>query len=81
MLTGEKILHGEGKLIEDNPLIGLRKKNDQSEKMASEEGLSQDEKEFRKNFFTMSEMMIVFYEDYLEQKIPVLGESSKVKSE
>jgi hypothetical protein len=49
--------------------------------MASEEGLSQDEKEFRKNFFTMSKMMKVLYEDYLERKRPNLGESSKVKSE
>jgi hypothetical protein len=49
--------------------------------MASEEGLSHDEKEFRKNFFAMSKMMKVLYEDYLEWKRPNLGESSKVKSE
>jgi hypothetical protein len=49
--------------------------------MASEEGLSHDEKEFRKTFFAMSEMMKVLYEDYLEWKRPILGESSKVKSE
>jgi hypothetical protein len=49
--------------------------------MASEEGLSLDEKEFRKTFFAMSKMMKVLYEDYLERKRPVLGESSKEKSE
>jgi hypothetical protein len=49
--------------------------------MASEEGLSQDEKEFRKNFLAMSKMVKVLYEDYLERKRPVLGESSKGKSE
>jgi hypothetical protein len=49
--------------------------------MASEEELSQDEKEFRKTFFPMSKMMKVLYEDYLEQKRPNLGESSKGKSE
>jgi hypothetical protein len=49
--------------------------------MASEEGLSLDEKEFRKMFFSMSEMVKVLYEDYLERKRPVLGESSKGKSE
>jgi hypothetical protein len=81
MLTREKILHGEGELVEENPLIGLRNKTSQSEKMASKEGLSQNEKEFRKTFFVMSEMMKVLYEDYLEQKRPVLGESSKGKSE
>jgi hypothetical protein len=49
--------------------------------MASEEELSHDEIEFRKTFFTMSEMMKVLYDDYLEQKRPILGESSKEKSE
>jgi hypothetical protein len=81
MLTRERLNCGEIELVEENPLIGLRKRNSQSEKMASEEGLSHDEKQFRKIFFTMSEMMKVLYEDYLEWKRPVLGESSKVKSE
>jgi hypothetical protein len=49
--------------------------------MASKEGLSQDEKEFRKTFFVMSEMMKVLYDDYLEWKRSNLGESSNVKSE
>jgi hypothetical protein len=49
--------------------------------MASGEGLSQYEKEFQKTFFAMSETMKVLYEDYLERKRPVLGESSKGKSE
>jgi hypothetical protein len=66
MLTNEKLLCGEGELVEENPLIGLRKRTSQSEKMVSEEGLSRDDKEFRKTLFSMSEMMKVLYEDYLE---------------
>ena len=66
MLTKENILHGEGDIVEENPLIGLIKRTSQSEKMALEEELSQDEKEFRKTLFTMSEMMMVLYEDYLK---------------
>jgi hypothetical protein len=66
MLNREKLHRGEGEIVEENPLIRLRKITSQSEKMASKEGLSQDEKEFRKNFFAMSEMMKVLYEDYLE---------------
>jgi hypothetical protein len=81
MITREKMSHGEGDIVEENPLIGLRKRTSQSEKMTSEEILSNDEKEFRKTFFTMSEMMKVLYEDYFEWKTPNLGESSKVKSE
>jgi hypothetical protein len=81
MLTREKLQRGEGELVAENPLIGLRKRDSHSEKMASEEGISQDEKEFRKTFLAMSEMVKVLYEDYLERKIPVLGESSKGKSE
>jgi hypothetical protein len=81
MITRENMNHGEGDLVEENPLIGLRKRTSQSDKMASEEGLSNDEKEFRKKFFAMSEMMKVLYEDYLERKRLNLGEYSKVKSE
>ena len=81
MLTREKIQRGEGELVEENPLIGLRKRSSHSEKMASEEGIFQDEKEFRKIFLAMSEMVKVLYEDYLERKRLVLGESSKGKSE
>ena len=66
MLTREKLQRGEGELVADNPLIGLRKRASHSEKMASEEGLSQDEKEFQKTFLAMSEMVKVLYEDYLE---------------
>jgi hypothetical protein len=55
MITREIINRGEGEIVEENPLIGLRKRTSQSEKMASEEGLSQDEKEFRNTFFAMSE--------------------------
>jgi hypothetical protein len=40
MLTREKIQHGEGKLVVENPLIGLRKRASHNEKMASEEGIS-----------------------------------------
>jgi hypothetical protein len=49
--------------------------------MASEVGLSLDEKEFQKTFLAMSEMVKVLYEDYLERKRPVFGKSSKGKSE
>jgi hypothetical protein len=81
VITMENLNRGEGDIVEENPLIVLIKRTSQSEKMASEEGLSHDEKEFRKTFFAMSEMMKVLYEDYLEWKRPNLGESSKVKSE
>ena len=40
MLTREKLQHGEGELVEESPLIGLRKIASHSEKMASKEGLS-----------------------------------------
>jgi hypothetical protein len=40
MLTREKLQHGEGELVAENPLIGLRKRASHSEKMASEEGIS-----------------------------------------
>ena len=51
MITREKLNRGEGELVEENPLIELRKRTSQSEKMASEEGLSHDEKEFMRNSF------------------------------
>jgi len=72
---------GEGKLVEGNPLILLIKRSSQSEKMASEEGLSHDKVDFRKTFFAMSEMMKVLYDDYLERKRLILGESLEGKSE
>ena len=81
MLTREKLQCGERNLVVENPLIGLRKRASHSEKMASEEGISQDEKEFQKTFLAMLEMVKVLYEDYLERKRPVLGEYSKGKSE
>jgi hypothetical protein len=66
MITRENMNRGEGDLVEKNPEIGKRKRTSQSEKMASEEGLSHDEKEFRNTFFAMSDMMKVLYEYYLE---------------
>jgi hypothetical protein len=81
MITKERLNCGEGELVEENPEIGLIKRTSQGEKMASKEGLSHEEKEFRKTFFTMSKMMKGLYDDYLEQKRPILGESSKVKNE
>jgi hypothetical protein len=81
MITRERMNHGEGELVEENPEIGSRKRTSQSEKMASEEGLSHDEKEFQNIFFAMLEMMKVICEDYLERKRLILGESLKVKSE
>jgi hypothetical protein len=81
MITREKLNRGEGDLVEENLKIGSRKITSQSEKMASKEGLSHEEKEFRKTFFAMSEMVKILYDDYLERTRPILGESSKVKSE
>jgi hypothetical protein len=82
MITREKLSHGEGELVKQDPEIGSRKRTSQSEKMASEEGLSQNERDFQKTFFAMSEMVKVLYDDYLEQKRPVQGEySKKAKSE
>ena len=46
MLTREKLQFGEGELVVDNPFIGLRKRAFHNDNMASEEGLSLDEKEF-----------------------------------
>jgi hypothetical protein len=40
MITREKLHRGEGDIFEESPLIVLRKRTSQSEKMASEEGLS-----------------------------------------
>jgi hypothetical protein len=82
MITREKLSHGEGELVEGDPEIGSRKRTSQSEKMASKEGLSQNEREFQRTFFSMSEMVKVLYDDYLERKRPVQGEYSKqAKSE
>ena len=47
------------------------------EKMASKEGLSQDEKDFRNTLFAMAEMVNVLYEDYLEKKRLIQGKYSK----
>jgi hypothetical protein len=38
MVTREKLNCGEGNIVEENPLIGLRKRNSHSEKMASRRG-------------------------------------------
>jgi hypothetical protein len=77
MITRENLSHGEGELVEGDPEVGSRNRTSQSEKMASEEGLSQNEREFQINFFAMSEMVKVLYDDYLEWKRLVQGESSK----
>jgi hypothetical protein len=82
MITREKLSRCEGEIVEGDPKIGSRKRTSQSEKMASEEGLSQNEREFQRTFFTMSDMVKVLHGDYLEQKRPVQGEYSKqAKSE
>jgi hypothetical protein len=81
MITREKLSRGEGELVEEDPEIGSRKRTSQSEKMASEEGLSHNKIEFQRTFFAMSEMVKVLYDDYLEKKKPILGKSSKAKSE
>jgi hypothetical protein len=43
-----------------------KEKDISREKMESKDGLSQDEKDMRKTLFSMSEMVKVLYEDYLE---------------
>jgi len=46
MINKERLNRGEGDIFEENHEIGSRKRTSQCEKMASEEGLSHDEKEF-----------------------------------
>jgi hypothetical protein len=70
MITRKKLSHSEGELVEGDPEIGSRKRNSQSEEMASEEGKSQNEIELQQTLFTMSKMVKVLYEDYLERKRP-----------
>jgi hypothetical protein len=77
MITREKFSHGEGELVKGDPQIGSRKRAYQSEEMASEEGMSQNEIKCQKTLFTMSEMVKVLYEDYLEHNRHFQGESSK----
>jgi hypothetical protein len=55
----------------------IRERHISSEKMVVKEGLSQDEKDMQKNLFSMSEMVRVLYEDYLEQKRSVQWKYSK----
>jgi hypothetical protein len=77
MITRKKLNCGEGNLVEGGPKIESRKRTSQSEETASEECMSQNEIELQKNLFAMSEMVKVLYEEYLEQKRPFQGESSK----
>jgi hypothetical protein len=49
--------------------------------MASKEGIYHNEIEFQKTFFTMSDMVEFLYDNYLEWKRLILGESSKSKIE
>jgi hypothetical protein len=77
MITREKLSRGGGYLVEGDREIGLRKRISQSEKMASEEVLSQNEREFQRNLFVLSEMVNVLYDDYLEWKRPFQGEYEK----
>jgi hypothetical protein len=72
MITREKLRRGERELVEEDPEIGSRKRTSQCEKMTSEEGLSQHEREFQRTFFVK-----ILYDDYLEWKRHVQGESSK----
>jgi hypothetical protein len=77
MITRENLSRGEGELVEGDLDIGSRKTTYQSEDMASEEGMSQNKIELHKTLFTMSDMVKVLYEDYLERKRSFQGESSK----
>jgi hypothetical protein len=63
MITREKLSHGEGNIVEGIHEIGSRKRASQSENMASEEGLSQNEREFQRTLFSMSKMVKVLYDD------------------
>jgi hypothetical protein len=82
MITREKLSHGGGYLVEGDREIGLRKGIYQSEKMASEEVLSQNEREFQRTLFFLPEMVNMLYDDYLEWNRPLQGEYSKqAKSE
>jgi hypothetical protein len=54
-----------------------REKHISVDKMASKEELSQDEKDMRKTLFSMSEMVKVLYEDYLEWKRSIQVKTSK----
>jgi hypothetical protein len=77
MITRENLSHGEGDIIEGDPDIGSRNRTSQSERMTLEEGLSQNEREFQRNLFSMLEMVKVLYDDYLEWKRHFQGEYSK----
>ena len=77
MITREKLNRGEVNLVEGDLEIGSRKRTSQSEEMASEEGMSQNDIELQKTLFSMSEMVKVLNEDYLERKRPFQGEYSK----
>jgi len=79
MLTRLKLKRGEGELVEPRSQIVSRRTNTPqgSIAMAHEEGpegMSEDEKTFRKEFFEMSEMVKVLYE---ERNSRLYGESSK----
>ena len=63
MITREKLSCGEGELVEGDREIGSRKRTFQSERMASKEGLSQNKREFQRDFFAMLEMVKVLYDD------------------
>ena len=47
MITRGKLSHGEGELVEGYPKIGSIKRTFQSERIASEEGLSQMKESFK----------------------------------
>ena len=63
MITRDMMNHGEGEIFEENPEIGPTKRSSQSEKMASEEGLSHDKIQFQKTFFAMLDMVKVLYDN------------------
>jgi hypothetical protein len=44
MITREKLSCGEGEIVDGDPNIGSRKRTSQSERIASEEELSQNER-------------------------------------
>ena len=79
MLTRLKLKRGEGELVEPRSQIASRRINTPQASIAmpheeGPEGMFEDEKNFRKSFFEMSEMVKLLYE---ERNSKLYGESSK----
>jgi hypothetical protein len=71
MLTRSKSRRGEGSLAK---FIYEIERVFRKKRMASEGGTSPRTKKFEEAFFSMSKMVKVLYDDFLERKKLVLGE-------